>query len=436
MQYNSNLNRREFLQRAAVSTVGIGILNVARGGPVPRRESLASVTPEQVGVNPQALQEAIDFISKEFAAKTFPGAALVATRGGRKFVEKYWGTCSGPDRDSIPYDASARNMMYSFSKAITATITVMAHQDGLVDYDVPVSKYIGEFTGGGKESITVRHVLTHSAGLSAAPLIPTYSESQWKAAIAKLCAMEVEWVPGSRTAYHGYSGMLIAAEVVRRVSGNKPWNDICRERLFDPLDSGFTFRIPTGDAPIALVSKPKSYPWPMDTDHEQSLGHPSAGAFARTDDMLKLLNLHLNNGIWNGKTLIQPDALKEMHRVQYQKQIDASVTAGQVPKHEFWGLGWLLRGTTKESWFGFGNVASAQTFSHAGVDTVIGLADPANDVAMVFMTTASPGDAAVTMRLRNTVTNKVMAAASGNPKINDPDCGGSMPVQRGRGGGV
>jgi CubicO group peptidase (beta-lactamase class C family) len=370
------------------------------------------VEPEQVGVSPEALQRAVEFVTQEWDANTFPGAALVATRGGRKFLEKYWGTCAGPERADMPYDGSVYNMMYSFSKVITATVVVMAHQDGLLEYDEPVCKYIPEFVGGGKERITVRHLLTHAAGLTKAPSDPVSTEEQWKTAIARLCAMEVEWEPGTRTGYHAVSGMLLAADIVRRVSGGKPWNDICQERLFQPLGAGFTFGLPRADAPMAITPVPKSFPCPVDAGHFGFLGHPSGGAFARTDDMLRLLNLHLNGGKWNGKTLIQPDAFDEMHRVQYQPEIDAALAAGENPKHEYWGLGWLLRGATNEGWFGFGNVASPQTFGHAGIDTVIGLADPANDVALVFLTTGSPAEAAATTRVRNGVTNRVMAAVT------------------------
>lgn len=416
MNYGIALNRREFLGRAAAGLAATGVLGAGFAQEavleVPR-EALTPASPEQAGVDPVRLQEAVEYVDSDFAAGTFPGAALVATRGGRKFVERYWGTCAGRDRADAPFDGSVLSMMFSFSKAVTATVAVMAHQEGLFDYDEPAHKFIKGFTGGGKEAITVRHLLTHAAGLTAAPLDPVLSEEEWRAAIAKLCAMDTEWEPGSRTGYHGISGMLLVAEVVRQVSGNRPWNEICRERLFEPLGAGITFDVPPGDAPVALVPPPKSYPWPLDTEHVPFLGHPSGGAFARPDDMLKLLNLHLGGGKWNGRTLLQPEALKEMHRVQYQKEIDAAIAAGKGPKHEFWGLGWLLRGTAEESWFGFGNVASARTFGHAGIDTVIGLADPETDTALVFLSTASPGEAETTMRLRNTVTNKVMAAVRG-----------------------
>lgn len=371
-----------------------------------RRSSVAQETGDH-----EALKPALEFISAEFEAKTFPGAVLAVEHGGRNVLERYWGTYAGPESPSTPYTSDVFNLLFSFSKVLSATVVVMAHQDGLLEYDKPLSTYIPEFKGGGKDAITLRHALTHSAGLTTTPLEPVLSEDQWNKAIADLCAVEVEWEPGSKTAYHAISGLLLAAEAVRRVSDRKPWADICRDRLFAPLGAdGLTFGLPPEGSRVALTPPPKSYPCPIDTEHVPFVGHPSGGAFGRVGDMLKFLRLHLNRGVWNGKVLVQPNAFEEMHRVQYAEPIAAAKAAGKPPNHEYWALGFLTRGDTQEGWFGFGNVASEQAYGHAGIDTVIGIADPTRDVAMVFITTASPGEASTTMRLRNTVTNKVMAA--------------------------
>jgi CubicO group peptidase (beta-lactamase class C family) len=204
---------------------------------------------------------------------------------------------------------------------------------------------------------------------------------------------------------------LLVADVVRRVSGNKPWSDICSERVFVPLETdGFTLAPDISRSTVAVVPPPKSYPCPADKEHFPFLGHPSGGAHGRPRDILKLLNMNLNGGVWKGKVLLKPDTLAEMHRIQYQAQIDEAIKAGRTPVHEYWGLGWLHRGDAKESWFGFGNETSPETFGHAGIDTVIGVADPKQGIALAFLTSASPGDAAATMRLRNGVTNRIMQA--------------------------
>ena len=92
----------------------------------------------------------------------------------------------------------------------------MVCQDGLLNYDKPISTYIPEFTGDGKETITLRRLLTHSAGIPNVPLKAVDTEDKWQAALKALCAAKVEWQPGSRTLYHGLTGHFLAADVVRR----------------------------------------------------------------------------------------------------------------------------------------------------------------------------------------------------------------------------
>jgi CubicO group peptidase (beta-lactamase class C family) len=201
--------------------------------------------------------------------------------------------------------------------------------------------------------------------------------------------------------------------VARRACGDKPWDDICRERLFDPLGTAsMTFGLPAEGARIAFTPQLKELPLTLRGNYGGMLGHPGGGCFGCAEDMLKLLNLHLNGGVWRGRRLIGEEAFGEMHRVQYAGEIAAALAAGRHPAHEYWALGWLTRGRTDEHWFGFGNVVSERSFGHAGINTVIGVADPDTGLALAFLTTDSPASDAETIRLRNTVTNLVAAAVA------------------------
>jgi len=177
------------------------------------------VEPQAVGVDACALAEATAFVEAELARTGCPGACLLASRYGKIFIERYWGTCCTQTGPGQPYDGDRINMLYSFSKGLTATVVVMVHQEGLLDYDQAVCEIIPEFAGQGREQITVRHCLTHSAGIPKPELPPAYGPEGWSAAIAAVCRAELEWPPGSRTEYHGTSGMLLAAEAARRLSG-------------------------------------------------------------------------------------------------------------------------------------------------------------------------------------------------------------------------
>jgi CubicO group peptidase (beta-lactamase class C family) len=126
-----------------------------------------------------------------------------------------------------------------------------------------------------------------------------------------------------------------------------------------------------------------------------------------------VLHLHLNQGVWQGKTLIKPDALKEMHTVQYAALIEKALKAGQTPSHQPWGLGILLRSTGPvaggHDWFGMGQVQTPTVFGHAGISTIIGVADPERDAALVFLTTDAPKPEAKVGPLRSGVVAKVLA---------------------------
>jgi len=287
----------------------------------------------------------------------------------------------------------------------------MAHQDGFIDYDVPVRTYIPEFAGGGKDVITMRHLLTHSAGLDNANHGSTSTQDEFDNAVQDVCRASVGWAPGSKNLYHGSSAMMIAAEVVRRAYGMRTWDEICGERLFTPLGAkSFTFgAAPLAGSKLAATPVPKQLPSHLDAAHFWQLGAPGAGAFGTIEDVLKVLHLHLNRGVWEGKTLIKLDAYSGMHTIQNNELIEAALVRGENPVREYWGLGWQLRGKSTNGWFGFGDRASPRSFGHAGIDTVMTVADPDRDVAIVFTTTDSPRNDS-TIRVRNTVTNLVIDA--------------------------
>ena len=381
----------------------------------------AAVNPEAAGVNPRKLQEAVAFVEQELEDGTFPGAALVAARHGNVFLERYWGVYCDREGQERPYLGTEINMLYSFSKGIASTVVVLAHQDGLLDYDTALGRYIPEFKGGGKERINLRLLLSHSAGIPTPHFSATYTAKQWDEAVAATCACAVEWEPGTKTAYHAATGQLLAAEAIRRVSGAEframpgleAWNEICRRRLFAPLGTrSFSYRIPGPEARLAVTPRPKARPWSLDAEHCGVLGHPGGGCFGTIPDMLKLLQLHLNQGAWEGKQLIRPEACAEMHAIQNAGPVAEARRSGRP--YECWGLGWMLRGDSPPGWFGLGTLTSPHAFGHAGIDTVMSVGDPQRGLAILFLTTDSPMNADTNApRLRNTITDKIVAAVKG-----------------------
>lgn len=386
------MNRRKFLTATAV---------------LPWSLSCAAATPSETVVS--ALESAIQ-------EKTIPGAAIVASRKGEIRLNQVRGTYCGLQDRQAPLTPQTLHPLYSFSKLITGTVVAMTIQEGRLEYTDPIARHIPEFTGGDRGRVTLRHCLTHAAGLTKPESKAVDDEASWNAAVQLLCQAPLEWEPGIKTSYHGWSGAFLAAECVRRVSGRKPWAELCREKLFAPLGlNSISFVLPADDQPMALVPQPDAAK-PLPKSHRAVCGyagHPGAGCVGTLAEALKILQLHLQGGEWNGKSLIAKDVFRQMHTVQYAREIESARAAGKTPAHEPWGLGPLLRGEGPSGgghkWFGFANQTSAGIFGHAGIDTLIGVADPLSQKALVFASTHSPKPANQTVPLRNKVTDLTFA---------------------------
>ncbi len=356
------------------------------------------------------------FLETAVADGTVAGAALMASSGGIVRHSIFRGTYCGTRGRSTRLGPQTLHPLYSFSKLVSATVLARLHDEGRLDWDTPVVRWFPEFGKGGKERITLRHLLTHSAGIPTVPIGNVRNDDEWAAAWTTLCTASVDWEPGSKTAYHALTGLFAAANVGRKVCDNQPWERICRERLFDPIGARtLTFGLPADALPVAWTPQP---PDPLPSRHADVLtyaGHPGAGCFGTLADALKVLQLHVDQGVLpGGRRWLSRASWAALHTAQYAPQIRRARTEGRTPEHESWGLGPLLRGEGSASgshpWFGFGTQQAPGIFGHAGIDTVIGLADPASGKALLFASTSSPTTPEKTVALRGGVTDRVFAA--------------------------
>jgi CubicO group peptidase (beta-lactamase class C family) len=122
------------------------------------------------------------------------------------------------------------------TKAITAVAVAQQWEAGRLDLDTPAAEYIPEFAANGKGAITLRHLLTHTAGIRNAdgifqgePWRESYADS-----LARIYAAAPEYPPGTRAGYHPSAGMTVLGEVVARVSG-VPYEQYVRDRIFVPI---------------------------------------------------------------------------------------------------------------------------------------------------------------------------------------------------------
>lgn len=138
--------------------------------------------------------------------------------------------------------------VHSTSKTMVALCALMLVDRGLLDPYAPVIEYWPEFGQAGKEDIRVRHLMSHTSGLSgwAQPVEPG-DIYDWPRAIAMLSAQEPWWEPGTASGYHLLSYNHLVGELVRRVSG-MPMADFFDAEVARPMGADYHFGL---DASIA-----------------------------------------------------------------------------------------------------------------------------------------------------------------------------------------
>jgi len=165
--------------------------------------------------NPEKLAAMDAAIESAITNHKCPGGVLWLEHDGAVYEKAYGNRSLVPDVEPMTEDTIFD--MASLTKVMATTPAIMLLiQRGQVKLDAPVCAYIPEFTGGGKEHVTVRELLTHTSGLP--PDIETKTDWHgWNTAIQMACAMKLDTTPGTHFKYSDINFILLG-EIVRRVS--------------------------------------------------------------------------------------------------------------------------------------------------------------------------------------------------------------------------
>ncbi|CAM5346272.1 esterase [Streptomyces spiroverticillatus] len=124
---------------------------------------------------------------------------------------------------------------FSIGKGATATLAHVCAEKGLFSYDTPVAELWPEFAAHGKERVTVRHALSHSAGVPGIPSATTHAElCDWDTMCAALADAEPWWEAGTAVGYHAFTFGFLVGEIVRRATGRE-LSEVLRTELTGPL---------------------------------------------------------------------------------------------------------------------------------------------------------------------------------------------------------
>ena len=161
------------------------------------------------------------------------GAALSVYHRGESVVD-IWAGCK--DHEGTPWQEDTLALSFSTTKGVAATLLHVLADQGVVEYDRPVSFYWPQFHGAGKQDITVRHVLTHQSGLYniRAMIDDAMLMTDWDQMISVLENASPTHAPGEEHGYHGLTFGWLIGEILQRATG-KTFAALLKEQLADPL---------------------------------------------------------------------------------------------------------------------------------------------------------------------------------------------------------
>lgn len=298
--------------------------------------------------------------------------------------------CSGiaDSRTGRAVDGMTLFPVFSISKGITTTIVHQLVERGQLSYDQRIAEVWPEFAAQGKEAITLRHALNHSAGIPNVPHRVEFAEiADWE----KICAAVANLTPvfpaGRRAEYHAITFGWIVGETVCRVDG-RSFPEILEDEIADPLGlEGLFIGIPDEVASrVAFLEEHAPAPPPADP----LAPSPVPGwlgplhSFMNRPDMQRAC-IPASSGIMNARSIARHYAallpggvggveLLPPSRVQAATQPQGLRSADGRPSN--WALGYNL-------YEGYSLPGSGLTaFGHGAYGGAIGFADPGRGIAV------------------------------------------------------
>ncbi len=178
------------------------------------------------------------------------GGAFAAYVDGVKVVD-LWGGYTSISKDK-PWEQDTMVCVYSATKGLAAMALAHLHSRGLLDYDAPVARYWPGFAAKGKETVTVRQLISHQAGLVILSRDPDPADIEGMAAI--IADTEPLWTPGDYQGYHaGTVGFCMQVLVHKIDPAHRTIGTYLREEISGKLDADFHIGYPDG-APMERIA--------------------------------------------------------------------------------------------------------------------------------------------------------------------------------------
>ncbi|MBK6537298.1 MAG: serine hydrolase [Ignavibacteria bacterium] len=246
--------------------------------------------------------KAEEIITQSIAKNYFPGAQLIVGDDNKIIYEKSFGNFTYDEFSPAVTDESIYDLA-SLTKVIATTSAIMKlYQEGKIDINDKVVKYIPEFANNGKENINILNLLLHNSGLKA--FIPFYKYYSTKEEVINaIYNAELDYEPDTKFVYSDLNAILLGF-IVEKVS-EQSLDKYCKENIFEPLGMRSTTFLPDDKMMDRIPPTENDTYWrnrllkgEVHDEAASILGGVAgnAGLFSNAEDLYKFMRLLLNNG--------------------------------------------------------------------------------------------------------------------------------------------
>jgi CubicO group peptidase (beta-lactamase class C family) len=297
------------------------------------------------------------------------GASVAVVHNGEMVVDIWGGWVD--EKHSAPWSSDTIVNVWSSTKTQMALCALMLADRGELDLDAPVATYWPEFAANGKGGVLVRHLLSHTSGVSGWDQPIEVSDLyDWTKSTAKLAAQTPWWEPGTSSGYHALNQGHLVGEVIRRITGLK-LGEFFRREVAEPLGLDFHIGLPESEfGRVSNVIPPPPLPVDMSQLDPNSVvvktfSGPAPGAEAAWTKEWRQADIGAANGHGNARSLawaqsaISNGGVVRGHRLLGQKTID------QIFRVQSDGMDQVLMAPVK---FGIGYGLPNPTVTHLPMD--------------------------------------------------------------------
>ena len=331
-----------------------------------------------------------------------PAIQVCLRRDGRVILDR----AIGHAWDDVPVRTDTPFCVYSAAKAITTTVAHMLVERGVFSLDDRVCEYLPEYTSHGKDRTTIRHVMTHSAGIPFAtgpkPDLKRMDDSAYTRDM--LSRMKPVYPPGLVHIYHGVTWGPLMREIIDAAAG-RSIRDILHEEILAPLNFRWTnYGVAAQDVPLVAPSHVtgKPLPAPVAKAFKTAVGGtpqtiipfsntprfltsviPSSNTVSNANELSRFAEILCRGGELDGVRVLSAQTLRAA--TQQARRLRPDLATGLQPMR--WGTGYML-GSKR---FGpFGRDAQG-AFGHTGLTDIAVWADPERALSVAVVSSGKPG---------------------------------------------